>query len=152
MIKYAEHMVTFAEIPTEVSLSFNITNCQNRCVGCHSPHLREDTGEELTDDVFDSMIASNKGITCVLFLGEGNDQERLFSLADRARNRLSLKTAVYSGRTDVERSSFERHFDYVKIGPYIEEYGPLNRKTTNQRLFLVSDGAWSDMTPMFWKE
>jgi anaerobic ribonucleoside-triphosphate reductase activating protein len=26
-------------------------------------------------------------------------------------------------------------FDYVKVGPYVEELGPLNKPTTNQRLY-----------------
>ena len=26
-------------------------------------------------------------------------------------------------------------FDYIKVGPYVEELGPLTSKTTNQKLY-----------------
>ena len=30
--------------------------------------------------------------------------------------------------------------DYYKIGPFIPKYGPLNEKTTNQRMYKKVDG------------
>ena len=39
MLKYLNCQVTFAEVPDEISLCINITNCPNRCPGCHSPEL-----------------------------------------------------------------------------------------------------------------
>ena len=62
MIKYLNTMVTFAEIPVEVTLSINITNCQNKCPGCHSPELRENIGTELTKDELNNLINKNKGV------------------------------------------------------------------------------------------
>ena len=32
---------------------------------------------------------------------------------------------------------YDRYFDYLKIGPYIAKHGPLNKKTTNQRLYEI---------------
>ena len=52
------------------------------------------------------------------------------------------------------------NFNYVKLGPYIEELGPLNSKTTNQRFYKVEsvgyeDGTTgyelNDITYKFWK-
>ena len=45
------------------------------------------------------------------------------------------------------------NFDYVKIGPYMEEFGPLNKETTNQRLYKITkpDNKIDDITYMFWK-
>ena len=61
--------------------------------------------------------------------------------------------ALYSGRNAVEDKIFE-NFDYVKVGPYIESFGPLNSKTTNQRLYKVAHEADSyslmDITSRFW--
>ena len=37
-------------------------------------------------------------------------------------------------------------FDYVKVGPYIAECGPLNEPTTNQRLYYHG----KDITFRFW--
>ena len=47
-------------------------------------------------------------------------------------------------------------FNYVKIGHYDEESGPLNKETTNQKFFYVYkfDGEYQlvDMTSLFWKK
>ena len=59
MVKYLETAVTFEEIPDEVTLAINISNCQNHCEGCHSPWLREDVGEELTPEVLNGLIDKN---------------------------------------------------------------------------------------------
>jgi len=155
MIKYVPQMtsVVIEEIPDEVTLAVDISNCQGNCVGCHSPFLRTDIGEELTNERIDSLIDSNYGATCFLFLGEGRDHDALMRLADHVRSR-GLKPALYSGRKAVEEDLF-RTFDFVKVGPYIPEYGPLNKKTTNQRLYKVchlGDGKVEkeDITFRFW--
>ena len=52
------------------------------------------------------------------------------------------------------------NFDYIKIGSYREELGPLTSKTTNQRMYKIEyvhneDGSFSyefkDITKKFWK-
>ena len=47
-MKYTEAIVTFQEVPGEVSLTLSISGCPLRCMYCHSPHLREDIGIPLT--------------------------------------------------------------------------------------------------------
>lgn len=42
-------------------------------------------------------------------------------------------------------------FDYIKLGPYIEELGPLNNPNTNQRLYKVEGNQLIDITNKFWK-
>ena len=138
--------VVIEEIPDKVSLAVEISNCQGNCVGCHSPFLRTDVGEELTPKVLDSLIADNFGANCFLFLGEGRDPETLRSLAAYLRkNYPKLELAIYSGRTAVEDDYWDI-FDYVKVGPYIPEFGPLNKRTTNQRLYHHRE----DITSRFW--
>ena len=54
-----------------------------------------------------------------------------------------------------------RWFNYIKLGPYIEELGPLNNKNTNQRLYQVREErdettgdsykGVTDITYKFWK-
>lgn len=154
MIKYKDYYIVFEEIPDKVTLAVNITNCQNRCVGCHSPELRENIGTELTKEEIDKMIKENDGINCFLFMGEGNDKEALLELAKYVKDNYNIDVALYSGRESVEEKLFYV-FDFVKIGPYIEEFGPLNKKTTNQRLYhSIHDGAGFtlyDITNKFWK-
>ena len=80
-------------------------------------------------------------------MGEGNDREALLNIAQYIRREFpNLKTALYSGRVDVEDEIYD-YFDYVKVGPYIESLGPLNSKTTNQRLYKNKE----DITYKFWK-
>lgn len=147
-------MITFAEIPDEICLSFNISNCQNNCVGCHSAELRKNIGDELTEELLSKEIDKNDGITCVLFLGEGNDQESLLKLAKKTKEK-GLKVALYSGREykEIERILYD-NFDYIKVGPYIPECGPLNKRTTNQRLFKIEQDNKNlvDITYKFWRE
>ena len=154
MIKYVPEMtsVVIEEIPDRVTLAVDISNCQGNCVGCHSPFLKTDVGLELTEEVIDSLVADNFGVDCFLFLGEGRDPESLLRLAAHVRS-TGLAVALYSGRVSVEDEIFMA-FDYVKVGPYIESFGPLNSKSTNQRLYKVShDGSGyslTDITYRFW--
>ena len=155
MIKYKPDTVSvvFNEIPDEVTLAIEITNCPGHCVGCHSPWLREDIGEELTPETLYELIDKNRGITCVCFMGEGKDPETLKKLAYgiKLRSDYPYKTALYSGREEIEDEMYN-YFDYVKLGPYIEAYGPLNKETTNQRLYEITDEGRKDITNKFWKK
>lgn len=156
MLKFVPRMtsVVMEEIPGRVSLAVDISQCMGSCRGCHSPFLKEDIGEPLTEEVIDSLIRDNYGVNCFLFLGEGRDPETLKSLSRHIRSTHGIATALYSGRTAVEEDLFEE-FDYVKIGPYIPEKGPLNKPTTNQRLYKVKmvegKAELEDITSLFWK-
>lgn len=147
MIKYKPDTVSvvFNEVPDEVTLAIEITNCPGHCEGCHSPWLREDIGEELTLEVLNELIDKNRGITCVCFMGEGKDPEALKKLAYsiKLRSDYPYKTALYSGRYELDKD-YDRYFDYLKIGPYIEKYGPLNKKTTNQRFYEIERKSGTD--------
>ena len=155
MIKYKPDTVAvvFSEIPDEVTLAVEITNCPGHCVGCHSPWLREDIGEELTVEKLRDIIDRNIGVTCVCFMGEGKDQEALKKLAFsiKLRSDYPYKTALYSGREEIEDEMYN-YFNYVKLGPYIEAYGPLNKETTNQRLYEIVNGEKKDITHKFWRK
>ena len=135
MIKFVPQLtsVVLEEIPDRVTLAVEISNCRGNCPGCHSPFLKEDIGEELTPERIDALVADNFGVDCFLFLGEGRDPEVLCALAAHVRSK-GLLAAVYSGRSEVDDAIWEA-FDYVKVGPYVEALGPLNKPTTNQRLY-----------------
>lgn len=150
MIKYVPELtdIVLEEIPDRVTLAVEISNCQGSCLGCHSPFLRKDVGEELTESKIDALIADNFGIVCFLFLGEGNDLKTLLRLANHIKqNHPTIELALYSGRTEVEAQIWDL-FDFVKIGPYIAEFGPLNERTTNQRLYYHKE----DITHRFWRK
>ena len=71
MLRYSSYDIVLQEIPNEVSLSFTITGCGLRCIGCHSEYLWDkNNGEVLTDELFVSLIKKYEGmISCVLFMG-----------------------------------------------------------------------------------
>ena len=62
-----------------------------------------------------------------------------------------VQAALYSGRDAVEPAFWEA-FDYLKLGPYIPECGPLNNPSTNQRLYKITDGKPEDITARFWRK
>ena len=168
MIKYIpeETTITFEEIPDEITLCINITNCQNNCKGCHSPHLRRDIGSLLDFSRFDGLLQKNGGVTCLCFMGEGNDEEALKNgISYLKDNYPEIKVALYSGREKILDGFYWDKLDYLKIGPYDETRGPLNKETTNQRMYkkvlpeerchIVVEGLvisdWVDITDRFWK-
>lgn len=158
MVKYSNTMVVFEEVPDKITLAINITNCQNNCEGCHSPELRQDIGHELNELELESLISQNEGINCVCFMGEGKDKDGLLNLARYVKKQHpELSVALYSGRTEdafeADKKKFGKIFDFIKIGPYDKEKGPLNKETTNQRLYSIIGGKeWVDITEKFWKK
>ena len=164
MLKYVDSKVTFSEIPDEITLCINISNCPCHCKGCHSAYLAEDVGKPLVGMVLrEDLINKNKGITCVAFMGGDSDPESINNLAEYIKTWPGLKhikVAWYSGRQELSKEIDLKNFDYIKLGPYIEELGPLNHKTTNQRMYRIvldhyDDGTsgyeLEDITHKFWK-
>lgn len=163
MLKFVDFKVTFAEVPDEISLCISLSGCPHRCKGCHSSYLQEDIGTVLTKQMLDKMIESNDGITCVCFMGGDNDIPTLHELAKHVQDNHDLRTAWYTGlmfRPTMDRPIAEV-FDYIKVGPYIEEDGPLTSETTNQRMYAkgevlhkmdMSPNTFYDITDKFWTD
>jgi anaerobic ribonucleoside-triphosphate reductase activating protein len=149
MLKVASFDIVFQEIPGEVTLALNLSNCPCHCPGCHSPHLAEDIGEPLNEELMDGFIARyGSMITCVAFMGGDAEPEEVARWAEYSKDR-GLKTAWYSGRTIFPSQSA---FDYVKLGPYIEALGGLKSEQTNQRLYKRVGDEWEDITSSFWRK
>jgi anaerobic ribonucleoside-triphosphate reductase activating protein len=155
MLKYTTNQVTFSEVPDEISLCINISNCPHHCAGCHSQELWGDIGEPLTETVIEDLLTSNRGVTCVCFMGGDAEPTEVNRLSKWVHEHYdnAIRTAWYSGERGFPR--FTPDFDYVKIGPYIEELGPLNVKTTNQKMVKIHHNPvrWymEDITYKFWK-
>ena len=67
MLKYYNAMVVFEEIPDEITLAINITNCPCKCPGCHSKFLWDDNGTELTVEVLHKLIKENRSLIYNIF-------------------------------------------------------------------------------------
>lgn len=151
MVKYVELFETFTEVPEEISLCINISNCPCHCPGCHSSWLVKDIGIELTKQELSNIILHHDGITCITFMGGDADPNYIKELSDFIHENYNLKTAWYSGK-DRELSSINKlSFDFIKVGPYIEERGPLNSPNTNQKMYKKTDEGWLDITKEFQK-
>lgn len=153
-VKFYNKMVVFEEIPDEITLAINITNCPCHCKGCHSPFLWEDEGTALTENMLDKLISMDDGITCVAFMGGDASPAEISRLARYVKQNHDLKVGWYSGRDEVSADIELANFDYIKIGRYDEQLGGLNKPTTNQRLYKVAHTDESiemqDITQRFW--
>ena len=154
MLKYVNTGVVFQEIPDEVTLAINISNCPCHCPGCHSHYLWEDIGLPLDTSAIDDFVGQyGSDITCIAFMGGDNDPRGVNLLAQYIHETYPMfHVAWYSGKTVISSLVSKRDFDYIKIGPFIRHLGPLKEKTTNQRLYRVGEGGeLEDMTYRFWK-
>lgn len=157
MIKYLTKNIVLQEIPKEISLSLEITNCPNRCKGCHTPELQQDIGTELTEAELRRIIESTKLgkkflVSCILFMG-GDQHKELISLLKIVKE-YDLKTALYTGNDFVDVDII-KELDYVKLGAYVEELGGLTEKTTNQKLFELkwsNDEFWVEQIKLYKEE
>lgn len=166
MLKYVDTKIVFAEVPNEVTLAINISNCPCHCKGCHSSYLAEDIGTELTFEELLRLYSRNAGVTCISFMGGDSDPAYINKLAEVLKEgELPVRTAWYSGRQELDKNINLENFDYIKLGPYMEEYGPLTRRGTNQRFYWVCKAIHEypdlkkeeryyiiDMTSEFWKD
>lgn len=154
MLKYVDVLVGFQEIPDEISLCINISNCPNNCPGCHSPYLAENIGTILNSTELFRLIDKNKGITCVCLMGGDSNPAAINELAKDIRTK-NLKVGWYSGKDILPLEIQLRNFDYVKLGAYVEHLGPLTSKTTNQIMFKIDHFPdktdITDITYKFWK-
>ena len=152
MLKYVDTKVTFAEVPNEISLCINISNCPCACKGCHSSYLAEDIGNELNSNSIKELINNNKGITCICFMGGDSNPSEVDALAHFIKIYFHIKIAWYSGRQELSKEINLNNFNFIKLGPYIEDLGPLNSKTTNQRFYKIEEDKLVDITNLFWKD
>lgn len=152
MLYYVDTKIVFTEIPDEITLAINISNCPCNCKGCHSAYLADNIGDPLLPEVLSELIESTKGITCVAIMGGDVNPREVDALAFYIKIIYDdLKVAWYSGRQELSDDIKLKNFDYIKLGPYKEECGPLNKKTTNQRFYKVNNGTLVDITEVFWK-
>lgn len=153
MLKYVDAKVVFAEVPDEVTLAINISGCPCNCRGCHSSYLAENIGEPLDLQHLTNLIDSNKGISCVCIMGGDANPSEVDDIAQDIKEYYpELKVGWYSGRQELSKEIDLQNFDFVKLGPYIEELGPLNSKNTNQRFYKIEENKLIDITNLFWKD
>jgi len=150
MLLISDYDIVFQEVPNEVTLSLNLSDCPHSCKGCHSPQLQTKIGKELTTDIFSELLKKyGQHITCICFMGGDRHPETVQEFAKYLHS-LGYKVAWYSGDTEKPSCIDLINFDYYKIGPYIEELGSLKSQTTNQRMYKIINAQREDITNVFW--
>lgn len=151
-LRYQKSSVLFQEVPNETSLTFFIAGCPMKCKGCHSPELRKNVGTDLTEDHLGYLLDKyNNLITCVCFMGgDWNDTALVVLLNKIKTDYPEIRTCLYTGRNKLNNKKLVSLCDYIKYGPYIEKYGPLTSKTTNQVFLDVKNNK--NLNYLFQKE
>lgn len=147
MLRYTDSRIYVKEIPDEISLGISISGCPIHCPECHSKHIWDETkGNILTpQELYKLYYPNHRLISCVFFFGGEWDSDSLVKLINSLLVlKVSKKIGLYSGRelswlTD-NCSLLLTKLDYLKVGPYIPKYGPLNNPNTNQRMYKLIDG------------
>lgn len=151
-LKYLGYSIVFQEVPDEVTLAINISGCPHRCEGCHSQYLWEYEGNFISNDLLSIVEKYKSLITCVCFMGGDQNLNELYRLMKTVKL-LNLKVALYTGASDPYTLGYAMSLpvDYIKYGPYIEQYGALDSPTTNQVMLKRNDDKWEDITYKFQK-
>ncbi|MFR9503890.1 MAG: 4Fe-4S cluster-binding domain-containing protein [Rikenellaceae bacterium] len=138
MLKFTDTKVVFQEIPDHITLAINMSGCPCACEGCHSSYLSEDIGEALTTELIDTLLTRYASASCISFMGGDREPAEVSRLALHIRCKApNMAIAWYSGRDELSNEVKISNFDYIKIGSYQQERGPLNAPTTNQRLYKI---------------
>ncbi len=152
-MKFDRYDIVMQEIPGEITLMFTVTNCPHLCNGCHSEHLRSNTGTKLTRELLSEIYSKYKNkITNILFLGGDSHKDDILDRSEfiKKNSEGKVKVSMYSG-CDMVDSDLASTLDYYKVGSWQEEFGPLDDPSTNQKLFKRIDGNLVDVTHKFWK-
>ena len=150
MLRYTDYDIVFQEIPDEVTLAINISNCPNKCKGCHSAYLMKNVGEPLTEESLSALLEKyGNSITCVCFMGGDAEPAEVERLALFLSNRFTIKVGWYSGKPELPAGFDTKYFRYIKLGPYVESLGGLKSERTNQRLYRIDNGIFNDITYRF---
>ncbi len=150
-LKFIGFSVVCQEVPDEISIAINISDCPYKCRGCHSKFLWEYNGELLLEKLQDIISKYKELVTCVCFMGGDQNEYELIE-AFKITKSNNLKTCLYTGNDDIENTNkYLPLLDYVKIGRYDESLGGLNFENTNQRFFVINNGELTDLTNTFIK-
>ena len=148
-MKYDSYLVTFTEVPDEISLCLNLSNCPFHCKNCFEPWLREDRGNKLDIEALEDLISKHSHISCICYMGGDANYKDLYDLTIAFKFKYPrMKFAMYSGAAQMNDLMAEC-LDYYKVGPFIPEKGPLNNPGTNQRFYIKEQNDWRDITYRF---
>lgn len=141
MLKYYNKMVVLQEVPGEIAVSFAIAGCPHNCKNCSWANtIHKMQAKELDDSIYKAQLNKYKGLaTCVLFMGGNWEKEDLIKKLAMAKEN-GFKTCLYTGDIleNVDNTILD-NLNYIKVGPYVEHLGGLDKETTNQVFYDLSN-------------
>lgn len=103
MLKYVNSDIVFQEIPDEVTLAINISNCPCHCPGCHSRYLWDDVGLPLNPEAIDDFVGKyGSDLTCIAFMGATATLR--VSICSHSMSMRSIRICAWPGTADVPSS------------------------------------------------
>lgn len=148
--------ITLNEVPGHLAFYVEIGECNQRCHGCHSPHLwkhvlHKTSLEDLLRKILD---AKEEGADAVVLMGgttNGLTEGSLKAIIQAIS--CVLPVALYSGSDNIgEDMKYLTKTDltWLKTGSYKEKLGGLRDPKTNQRfLEKQPNGKIKDITEVF---
>ena len=157
MLKYLNGTIVMQEVPDEISLAIVISGCIHKCPDCHSKYSWADEGQPLLQNLPIILKQYGKYISCLCLMGGDQDQKELREVCDIA-HKAGLKTCLYSGYDEMSQINLRLldMLDYIKLGHFDKTKGPLNKPTTNQKMYKKDYSPfgdmedWIDITYKFW--
>lgn len=150
-LKFTEYQISFSEIPEQISLSINISNCPHKCLNCHSPHLQQNIGQKLTTKKLLSILNLNQDITTITLLGGSQNINQINKLFKKIKSiHPNILTAIYLGDDNIPPHLNLNYVDYLKIGKYIPQNGNLANPNSNQILYQITHKNYNNysLTPI----
>jgi anaerobic ribonucleoside-triphosphate reductase activating protein len=112
----------------------------------------EDIGDILDENTLTELVEKYRNaVTCVCFMGGDSAPQEVGRLAAFLQRSYTVKTGWYSGKSNIPSGCSVQHFDYIKLGPYIQDLGGLNSVTTNQRFYQIENENMIDITNRFFR-
>lgn len=129
-MRILNYFTSFQEVPDKLSLCFSVYGCPHNCKNCSWKDEKNFLNLTVTD-ILEIVDKNKEFIDCVCFLG--GEWEPEFKTILSSCREMGLLTCLYTGLEDITDNDILSNLNYVKVGPYIENLGGLQSKTTNQK-------------------
>lgn len=140
-----DYGVTLTEIPDEITLYFNIGNCECHCKGCHSYFLWDtnlNTPMKTVDEILSIVKKYKDDVTAIVFMGGNRNGMDFEEFADKVLKPVSefADVGIYMGAWDaMDLFIASQYCRWIKVGCYKADFGGLDSPTTNQLFFEVQN-------------
>lgn len=140
-----DYGITLTEIPDEITLYFNIGNCECHCKGCHSDFLWDtylNTPMKTVDEILSIVKKYKDDATAIVFMGGNRNGMDFEEFADKVLKPVSefMDVGIYMGAWDAnDLFVASQYCRWIKVGCYKEDYGGLDSPATNQLFFEVQN-------------